>query len=176
LRSSRRWCYWRRTRRRKTAPSKPSEYHARRAAFVKALGPDSAFIAFSREPARRTGDVDWPFRQEDNLLYLTGLNEPDTTLVLVPGEREHAELVFARDRDPSQEACREARVTSNRTWRTNNGSLDQSEGSAVRRSAIPDPRSEISGRVLVRPEGLEPPAFRFEACRSIQLSYGRTEG
>ena len=27
---------------------------------------------------------------------------------------------------------------------------------------------------LVRPEGLEPPAYRFEACRSIQLSYGRT--
>ena len=30
-------------------------------------------------------------------------------------------------------------------------------------------------RRLVRPEGLEPPAYRFEACRSIQLSYGRTE-
>jgi hypothetical protein len=27
----------------------------------------------------------------------------------------------------------------------------------------------------VRPEGIEPPAYRFEACRSIQLSYGRTE-
>jgi hypothetical protein len=27
---------------------------------------------------------------------------------------------------------------------------------------------------MVRPEGLEPPAYRFEACRSIQLSYGRT--
>ena len=26
----------------------------------------------------------------------------------------------------------------------------------------------------MRPEGLEPPAYRFEACRSIQLSYGRT--
>lgn len=24
-----------------------------------------------------------------------------------------------------------------------------------------------------RPEGLEPPTFRFEACHSIQLSYGR---
>ena len=28
-------------------------------------------------------------------------------------------------------------------------------------------------RRLARPEGLEPPAYRFEACRSIQLSYGR---
>ena len=28
---------------------------------------------------------------------------------------------------------------------------------------------------MARPEGLEPPAYRFEACRSIQLSYGRTQ-
>jgi hypothetical protein len=27
--------------------------------------------------------------------------------------------------------------------------------------------------ILVRPEGLEPPAYWFEANRSIQLSYGR---
>ena len=27
---------------------------------------------------------------------------------------------------------------------------------------------------VVRPEGIEPPAYRFEACRSIHLSYGRT--
>jgi hypothetical protein len=26
---------------------------------------------------------------------------------------------------------------------------------------------------MARPEGVEPPAYRFEACRSIQLSYGR---
>ena len=31
------------------------------------------------------------------------------------------------------------------------------------------------GKVLVRPEGVEPPAYRFEACRSIQLSYGRAQ-
>jgi hypothetical protein len=28
-------------------------------------------------------------------------------------------------------------------------------------------------RTMVRPEGLEPPAYWFEASRSIQLSYGR---
>src|SRR5207344_1772909 len=81
----------------------PAEYQARRAALAKSIGPDALLIAFSAEPARRTGDVDWPFRQEDNLLYLTGLNEPDTTLVLLPGERERRELIFARDRDPANE-------------------------------------------------------------------------
>jgi Xaa-Pro aminopeptidase len=87
-----------------TAAIPVAELQARRAALAKAIGNDAVFIAFSREPARRTGDVDWPFRQEDNLLYLTAMNEPETTLVLLPGERERRELIFARDRDPSAEA------------------------------------------------------------------------
>src|SRR3972149_1987120 len=29
--------------------------------------------------------------------------------------------------------------------------------------------------MVVRPGGIEPPAYRFEACRSIQLSYGRVQ-
>src|SRR5882724_1692470 len=81
----------------------PAEYQARRAAVAKSIGPDAVLIAFSSEPARRSGDVDWPFRQEDNLLYLTGMNEPDTTLVLLPGERQRREVIFSRDRDPSSE-------------------------------------------------------------------------
>ena len=81
----------------------PAEYAARRAALAKAIGPDAVFVAFSFAPARRTGDVDWPFRQEDNLLYLTGMNVPDTTLVMLPGESMHPELLFATDRDPSNE-------------------------------------------------------------------------
>ena len=80
-----------------------AEYQARRAALAKAIGPDAVFIAFSHEPMRRTGDVDWPFRQEDNLLYLTGMNVPETTLVLLPGEQDRKELVFASDRDPGNE-------------------------------------------------------------------------
>jgi Xaa-Pro aminopeptidase len=80
-----------------------AEYQTRRATLAKSIGPDAVFIAFSHEPMRRTGDVDWPFRQEDNLLYLTGMNAPDTTLVLLPGERDRKELVFASDRDPANE-------------------------------------------------------------------------
>jgi Xaa-Pro aminopeptidase len=81
----------------------PSEYQARRAVLAKAIGPDAVFIAFSAAPERRSGDINWPFRQEDYLLYLTGLNEPETTLVLLPGEREHPEVLFTADRDPLRE-------------------------------------------------------------------------
>jgi Xaa-Pro aminopeptidase len=80
-----------------------AEYSARRAAVANAIGRDAVLVAFSAAPARRTGDVDWPFRQEDNLLYLTGLNVPDATLVLLPGESQHPELLFSADRDPSSE-------------------------------------------------------------------------
>jgi Xaa-Pro aminopeptidase len=82
---------------------KPDEYAARRAAVAKAIGRDAVLVAFPAAPARRTGDVDWPFRQEDNLLYLTGMNMPDTTLVLLPGDGQHPEMIFATDRDPSSE-------------------------------------------------------------------------
>ena len=40
----------------------------------------------------------------------------------------------------------------------------------TRNKRNPNPQCKV-----VRPEGLEPPAYRFEACRSIQLSYGRTQ-
>jgi Xaa-Pro aminopeptidase len=80
-----------------------SEYQARRSALAQKIGPDAMFIALSAEPARRTGDVDWPFRQEDNLLYLTGMTAPDTTLVMIPGDASRRELLFASERDPSTE-------------------------------------------------------------------------
>jgi Xaa-Pro aminopeptidase len=80
-----------------------AEYQARRAALARSIGADAVFVAFSSETPRRTGDVDWPFRQEDNLRYLTGMNEPETTLALLPGERERREIIFSRDRDPANE-------------------------------------------------------------------------
>jgi Xaa-Pro aminopeptidase len=80
-----------------------AEYQSRRAALAKALGGDAVFIAFSREPApRRRRRLAVP--PGGHLLHLTGMNGPETTLVLIPGERERGELIFARDRDPSKEA------------------------------------------------------------------------
>jgi Xaa-Pro aminopeptidase len=81
----------------------PSEYAERRQRLADAAGPDALVLLFSASEAHRNGDVSWPFRQEDNLYYLTGVDEPETILALLPGEAEHREILFARDSDPREE-------------------------------------------------------------------------
>ena len=80
-----------------------SEYAARRARVAQAIGPKAMLILQSPEPAVRNADVDWPFRQDDNLYYLTGITGPETTLVLVPGQKSISEVHFVRDRNPQAE-------------------------------------------------------------------------
>ena len=61
-----------------------------------------AIIPSAREIARNR-DVDYPFRQDSDFYYLTGFNEPDAVLVLVPGRTEGVVVMFCRDRDPEME-------------------------------------------------------------------------
>ncbi|HEX9160376.1 MAG TPA: aminopeptidase P N-terminal domain-containing protein, partial [Thermoanaerobaculia bacterium] len=79
------------------------EFAARRAQLAKELGPNAMLVLFSPRPAIRNGDVEWPFRQSDDLLYLTGIADPDTTLIMMPGEPESREMIFVRDRNPEEE-------------------------------------------------------------------------
>lgn len=78
-----------------------AEYQARRAAVAAAVGPDSLILLVAPEPQRRNGDVEWMYRQEDNLYWLTGVDEPGGALAMVPGDDRA--LLFARDRDPRTE-------------------------------------------------------------------------
>jgi len=84
-------------------PIAAAEYAARRAKLMEAAGPEALVLLFSPPAAHRNGDVDWPFRQEDNLHYLTGVDHPGVTLALLPGEETHREILFAPDRDPRRE-------------------------------------------------------------------------
>ncbi len=58
------------------------EFAGRRAAVIASLDTNSAAIFRSADVKMRSADVDYPFRQETNLLYLTGINETGITLVL----------------------------------------------------------------------------------------------
>lgn len=79
----------------------PAEFAARRARLASQAGANAVIFILSAPTAHRNGDVDYPFRQSDNLLYLTGIEEPETTLVLLPDEPK--EILFVRDRNPRQE-------------------------------------------------------------------------
>jgi Xaa-Pro aminopeptidase len=84
-------------------PIPPTEYSARRERLAAELGASSLILLFA--PQRQShGEPERPFRQEDNLYYLTGIDTPDIVLALLPGEEEHREIVFAPDSDPEREA------------------------------------------------------------------------
>jgi Xaa-Pro aminopeptidase len=62
----------------------PTEYAGRRARLA-ALADTAAAIVFRAADFRvRSGDVSYRYRQESNLLYLSGITEPDVTLIITP--------------------------------------------------------------------------------------------
>src|SRR6266850_1749899 len=71
-----------------------SELSQRRARVAKTIGPTSLLILFSTEPRVYANDVDYQYRQENNLYYLTNLKQNGATLVLLPGNKQAPEILF----------------------------------------------------------------------------------
>jgi Xaa-Pro aminopeptidase len=79
-----------------------AELAARRKHVAETIGPKSMLVMFSTEPRVYTNDVDFPFRQENNLFYLTNLNQKGATLVLMPGS-QFPEILFLPRRNAAAE-------------------------------------------------------------------------
>lgn len=77
-------------------------YAARRRAYMDAIGPNAVALIHSPPEAKRNGDVLHPFRQASDILYLTGFNEPEATLLLRP-DSDDKTIMFVRPRDPAKE-------------------------------------------------------------------------
>jgi Xaa-Pro aminopeptidase len=74
------------------------------------IGEDAIAIVPSAESHIRNRDVEYPFRQDSDFLYLTGFEEPQAVAVLVPG-RPHGEyLMFCRESDKEQETWHGRRI------------------------------------------------------------------
>ncbi len=80
-----------------------AELAARRKQVADTIGPASILVLFSTEPRVYTNDVDYQFRQENNLYYLTNLKQKGATLVLLPGNPQMPELLFLPRRNPAAE-------------------------------------------------------------------------
>ena len=59
------------------------DLNARRARVMERLGPNAVMIFWSAPPARYSQDVDYEYRQDSNLYYLTGVEQEQTILVLL---------------------------------------------------------------------------------------------
>src|ERR1043165_2311145 len=80
-----------------------AELVQRREHVAQTIGPQSFLILFSTEPRVYTNDVDYPYRQENNLYYLTALKQKGATLVLLPGNTKVREILFMPRRNPLAE-------------------------------------------------------------------------
>ena len=76
-------------------------YAERRRAFMSRM--ERGVAIFRAAPvAIRSHDVDYRYRQDNDLLYLTGFTEPEATCVLAPGT-EFPFTMFVRPRDKDKE-------------------------------------------------------------------------
>ena len=76
---------------------------ARRARAAERFGPDAIAIFWSAPPRVFSADINYEYRQDSNLLYLTGIDQEDTILVLMPGNDTRKEMLFVRDADSRRE-------------------------------------------------------------------------
>jgi len=67
------------------------------------LGSKAILILYAAEPRNYAGDVDWPYRQENDFFYLTGISQEGSKLVLIPGEDKIREILFMPPSNPRQE-------------------------------------------------------------------------
>lgn len=76
---------------------------ARRERLMSGLTPGTMAVFWSAPARVYSRDVEYEYRQDSDLLYLTGVEQPDTILVLMPGNRTRREILFISPPDPRRE-------------------------------------------------------------------------
>lgn len=80
-----------------------AEFARRRKALMAHMEPNSIAILPAAPERPRSRDTEYHYRQDSDFLYLSGFEEPQAVLVLIPG-REHGEYVlFVRERNRERE-------------------------------------------------------------------------
>jgi Xaa-Pro aminopeptidase len=95
----------------KVAPAAPASWKrdrvadltAHRKAVAEQVGDKGILILWAAEPRNYAADVDWPYRQENNFFYLTGIDQAGSALVMIPGADKIKEILFMPPSNPAQE-------------------------------------------------------------------------
>lgn len=81
----------------------PDVFASRRRRLMDQLGPDAAALFVAAPVSVRSNDVEYPYRQSNDFLYLTGFVEPEAVALLLPGHPKEEYVLFVRPRDPERE-------------------------------------------------------------------------
>ena len=127
-----------------------SEYVARRRRLLLGLGQREGMLLLSAPSVTRSNDIEYEYRQNNNLLYFTGITEPESALlVLREGMRVDdtvvTEILFVAERNPTHEVWEGIRMG-------------------------PEVASLLSGVAVVRPRS-ELPAILQSALGNLSLLY-----
>lgn len=79
------------------------EFTRRRKTLMALMEPGSIAIVPSAKMVVRSRDSEFSFRQDSDFYYLTGFDEPEAVLVLMPGREVGEVVMFCQDRDPAME-------------------------------------------------------------------------
>lgn len=79
-----------------------TELRSRREALVSKLDGAAAVFAASSHQVR-SNDTEFPFRQNSNFFYFTGIHEPDAYFVITPKGKSAVTTLFVRPKDPKME-------------------------------------------------------------------------
>lgn len=82
---------------------KATEFAQRRRELMQKIGSNGIAIIAAAPESLRNADSHYPYRQDSDFYYLTGFNEPEAVMVLLPGRAQGEFLLFNRKRDQAQE-------------------------------------------------------------------------
>ena len=71
----------------------------RRAAFMAQIDSDAVALFPCKPEYLRNLDIDYPYRQESNFYYLSGFEEPQSVLLLIPSAAKYKYILFVRKKD-----------------------------------------------------------------------------
>ncbi|MEO8657630.1 MAG: aminopeptidase P N-terminal domain-containing protein [Bryobacteraceae bacterium] len=80
-----------------------TDLRLRRGRLMEQLGPRTLLVVRSAPERTYSLDIEYEYRQDSNFYYLTGIDQPESILVLMPGNRQRKEILFVLPKDPVRE-------------------------------------------------------------------------
>ncbi|HEX7027960.1 MAG TPA: Xaa-Pro aminopeptidase [Gammaproteobacteria bacterium] len=79
------------------------EFARRRRQLMREMGRDTIAVIPAAPEVIRNRDVHYPYRQDSDFLYMSGFEEPEAVIVLVPHRPQGEYILFCREKDAEKE-------------------------------------------------------------------------